>query len=100
MDEREYIERWIKRLVDFRTQEYSDVNEASGEIEETVIKHLRQVCKKVEEKDFYAKLDEDLMPELVYYIQCDNKIVEMYVSTVRKISLEIADVYIYEENDS
>jgi len=100
MDKREYLERWAKKLVDFKTQEYSNVNEAFGEIEEIVTKHLKQVCKKVEEKDFYARLDEDLMPELVYYIQCDDKIVEMYVSTVRKISLEIADVYIYEENNS
>jgi hypothetical protein len=95
MDEREYLERWIKRLVDFRTQEYPDVIKASVKLDEILTEHLREVCEKVNILDVDAQLDDNFMPMLTYYIQCDDKLLEIYVGATRKISLEIGDSYIY-----
>lgn len=95
MDEREYIKRWIEKLVYFKTQEYPDVIKASVKLDEILTEHLREVCEKVNILDVDTKLDDRLMPMLTYFIRCDDKLLEIYVGASRKISLEIGDTYIY-----
>jgi len=94
MNKREYIERWTKKLVGYKTREGGVIFDLMDEIEDIIKRHLEKICEHVDEDklDYEVFYDEEYFPEFTYTISCDDKKVYIDARVYGTFYIEIADV--------
>ena len=69
----EYIKRWAKKLVGYKTKEGGSIFDLSDEIEDIIKSHLEKICEYVEFSYSDVDIDDEYFPEFTYIMSCNDK---------------------------
>jgi len=88
----EYIRRWAKKLVGYKTKEGGSIFDLRDEIEDIIKRHLEKICEHIDEDELYhphVVLDDEYFPEFIYTISCDDKKVDIEARVYGSFYIEI-----------
>jgi|LAFQ01.1.fsa_nt_gi hypothetical protein len=90
----EYIKRWAKKLVGYKTKEGGSIFDLRNEIEDIIKRHLEKICGYVDENELVPEVfyDEEYFPEFIYTISCGDKKVDIDAHVYGAVYIEIDDV--------
>jgi hypothetical protein len=90
----EYIKRWAKKLMGYKTKEGGSIFDLRNEIEDIIKRHLEKICGHVDEDELVPEVlyDEEYFPEFIYTISCDDKKVDIDARVYGTFYIEIDDV--------
>jgi hypothetical protein len=90
----EYIIKWAKKLIGYKTKEGGSIFDLRNEIEDIIKRHLEKICGHVDEDELVPEVlyDEEYFPEFTYTISCDDKKVDIDARVYGTFYIEIDDV--------